>query len=162
MKATAEIVGGARGGGAIRVRLPEGIPIEETLGDDGATVRTLSEPGLVDGRLGGGIVKEGELSAGEFADGRLIEFKSFEGTLPDGSVDPRGRTVATVVEGATKLTSVLGGKSIDGKLPDGTLIEGIVAEDMPIEPRLLDGSAIEFNPTDTRGTLTGATLGTVT
>lgn len=126
----------------------------------------------MDGRLGAGIVKEGELSAGGLADGRLIEFKPVEGTLPDGSVDPRGRTVATVAEGATKLTSVLGGKSIDGKLPDGTLIEGIVAEDrpsggklgedMPIEPRLLDGSAIEFNPTDTRGTLTGATLGTVT
>lgn len=145
---------------------------EETLSGDTATVGTLSEPAMADVRLGAGIVNGAGLTAGGFADSRLIELRPADGALPDGSVGPRGSTVATVVEGATKLTSVLGGKSTEGKLTEGPLIEGIsvegtlidgkLAEDLPTEPILLDGSAIEFKPTDTRGTLTGATLGTVT
>lgn len=87
------------------------MPTEDTLGEDNATdgglielrlvgtrlreesskVGTLIDPGLADGGLGAGIVKEGGLAASGFAGDRLIEFRPTDtrGTLT-------GATLGTV------------------------------------------------------------------
>ena len=109
---------------------------------------------------------------GEVADGRPIELRIDKRVLCAGSVGLRGSTVVNVAEGATNVTSVLAGKSTEGILPDGTptegtppdakLIDAILADETPIVGKLADGTVNEFTPTATIGTLTGATVGTVT
>ena len=124
--------------------------------------------------LGDVILREGAPIVDNVAATRPIELRLPEGTLCADIVGLRGSTLVHVVDGATNVTSVLGGKSTEGiLLPDEMPTDGITPDVKLIEPippdetpttvgELADGALSEFTPTATSGTLRGATVGTVT
>ncbi len=120
------------------------------LADIGVKDERLIEPRLPGGKLGAGVVKEGRLIVGMFADGEPIELGLAEGEFPEGNVGKTGRTVVNVAEGRTTVTSVLGGKLAEGRLPDGRVSERRVAEGTLNAGKLDAGRLIELTLTEGR------------
>ena len=151
-------------GRLIETGLPDGMVTGGTLADGSANVSGLaggvSNDGCVNVTLGDVIVKEVAPIVDKVADTTPIELRLPEGTPCAGIVGLKGTTLVHVVDGATNVTSVLGGMSTDGITPDVKLIEPIPADEtLTTVAELADGT---FAPTSTSGTLTGATVGTVT